>query len=127
MTFTPQPFERTYEYGTPVASAARTTSSQTSAIFAGAAIETINVFVNATAASGTSPSLVVSLEVSPDGGTTWYESAAAAALTAAGTGSFKASIYDASTVLTPLYRIKWAITGTTPSFTFEVLTLTTRS
>lgn len=127
MAFSPQALERTYQYDTPVASSARTASSQTSAISAGAAIETINVFVIVTAASGTSPSLTVSLEVSPDGGTTWFESAAGAALTAAGTESFKASIYDASTVLTPLYRIKWAITGTTPSFTFEVHTLTTRS
>lgn len=127
MAFTPRALERSYEYDTPVASADRTTTGQTAAIFAGSAIETINVFVDATAVSGTSPSLVVSLEVSPDGGTTWYESGTATAITAVGTQKFKVSVYNNSTVLTSLYRLKWTITGTTPSFTFSVRTYSTRS
>jgi len=127
MTFAPRALERSYEYSRPVASAARTTSSQTSAIFFGSAPETINLFVDVTAVSGTSPSLTVSLEVSPDGGTTWYEAKAGAALTAVGKQTIVATVYDTDVPLTSLYRIKWAITGTTPSLTFSVDTYTTRN
>lgn len=119
---------RDHDYVNVVPSAARTTTSQTAAIDAGNTPETIQLFVNCTAASGTSPNLVVSLEVSPDGGTTWYPSVAATALTAAGQKTITASVYTANTTpITRIYRVKWTITGTTPSFTFSVDSYVTRS
>lgn len=129
MTFSPGRLgQRDYEYVTLSASSAKTETGQTAATFVGCAPETINIFVNCTDQSGSaSPTATISLEVSPDGGTTWYTSASASALTGTGQRALTANVYDKSTPLTSLYRVKWVITGTTPSFTFDVLAYVTRN
>lgn len=115
------------------------TLSGNSAPFAVATGVDLDVSVNCTAASGTTPTMHVFLQGSPDGGTTWYDvpcdmalttNAAGAnvaakttnrningdtAISAAGTkcnGRFRGLGYDT-------IRLAWVIGGTTPSFTFE--------
>jgi hypothetical protein len=80
----------------------------------------VGVLLNVSAASGTTPSLVLSVEWSFDGAT--FVAAdpadALAALAAAG-GAVKLVKVKA-----PQMRVRWTITGTTPSFTFSVDTYT---
>lgn len=118
--------QRDHELAQVVTSAARTTSSQTSAIQVGRTPETVSLFINVTASSGTSPVLVVHLDTSPDGGTTWYSVANTANITATGQTRLGASVYNA-TAVGPIYRVRWVISGTTPSFTFTVDSLVTAS
>lgn len=99
---------------TIVASAARTTSSQSSSVTgwnrgAGAVCK-----LDVTAASGTTPQLTVTVQDSPDG-TTW---------TTRDTFGVKTAISNETrnlpTTLDAFQRVGWTITGTTPSFTFSV-------
>ncbi len=71
------------------------------------------IYVNVTAASGTTPTLDLSVEDSPDGGVTWYQAATAPQVTAAGGRAIRINLPLAADV-----RLVWAIGGTTPSFTF---------
>lgn len=69
--------------------------------------------------TGTTPTLVVSLEVSPDG-TTFYP------VTGGATSSITAASKNRIVVTDMLegnYRVVWTLTGTTPSFTGVVITL----
>lgn len=96
-----------------VASAARTTTGTSTPFNTGAA-DSIEGFLTVSAASGTTPTLDVTLETSVDGGSTWDTVGAFSQLTAAGSDSH---------VFGPLgdkCRWKWTIAGTTPSFTFTV-------
>lgn len=98
------------------------------------------IILDVTAASGTSPTLDVAIETSPDNGTTWYAAYEFTQMTSTGTrrmdirdigigitevGS-EVSIAEvnnpikANTVLTQDIRIKATIGGTNPSFTFAV-------
>lgn len=81
---------------------------------------------NVTAVSGTTPSMTVKLQWSPDGGTTWIDipSASLAAITAS--GSFQLRVapnitpvanLDIAHPLPRTWRAVYTITGTTPSFT----------
>jgi hypothetical protein len=104
-----------YERGddlTPVASAARTASGNSGAQDA-SGFSVAELLLDVTAASGTTPSLTVTIEESHDG-TTWRTVSAFAAKTAVGTERKSFSIAGR------YYRVSWAITGTTPSFTFSV-------
>lgn len=67
-----------------------------------------------TAASGTTPSLTLTVEDSPDG-STWTVRDTFPAQTGAATVT-----RALPTTLVGLQRVTWAITGTTPSFTFKV-------
>lgn len=100
-----------------VSSAARTASGNSGPL-ALANVATLDLEVNVSAVSGTSPSLALSVTWSddgtnfgaPDGGGDTF-----AAITAAGTVVKQLQAKG-------LYaQIAWAITGTTPSFTFSVL------
>lgn len=72
-------------------------------------------FLDVSGASGTTPSLVVSFEYSPDG-VTWFDSGVAyTAVTAVARPAVKQLTNFGRWV-----RAKWAITGTTPSFTFSL-------
>lgn len=82
------------------------------------------LYINVTAASGTTPNLVVKLQDSPDGGTTWYDVSSATAMTAVSTQAFRINL--SATPASDLLRIAWVITGTTPSFTFKVDTYGSR-
>lgn len=113
---------------TIVASAARTTSSNSAAFSVrdqdekGIGLSNLNVVVDVTAASGTGPSLALEVEWSVDGTTFGAADGSAdtfAAITAAGVKAKRVSIKA------PFYRLKWTITGTTPSFTFSASALPT--
>ncbi len=99
-----------------VPSAARTTNGNSGMVNPGESGETLCLLVNVTAASGTTPSLALSVEWS-NNGTVWATPETAdtfAALTAAAT---KVKTFERKAVF---YRVVWAITGTTPSFTFTI-------
>lgn len=94
-------------------SAARTTAGQGSAVQVDGA--TVSVHVDVTAVSGTSPSLALSLEWSNDG-TTWATGDPADTLTALTAAGRRVKSFAARGAYV---RLAWAITGTTPSFTFS--------
>jgi hypothetical protein len=86
----------------------------TSAAFNTDEADSLEATLTVSAASGTTPTLDVTLETSIDGGTTWTTVAAFAQKTAAG---------SQGRVFGPLgdqCRWKWTIAGTTPSFTFAI-------
>lgn len=72
------------------------------------------VYINASAVSGTSPSLTATIQHSPDSAT-WFNGAAGAALAAAGVQR----ITETANV-GRFGRLSLAVTGTTPSFTLSV-------
>jgi len=97
------------------ASAARTTTAD------GTPVEGINrdgpaaVFLDATAASGTTPTLDVTIEEYDSVSAKWYVIATFAQLVAV--GRERIAVADLSG---NRHRASWTITGTTPSFTFSV-------
>lgn len=110
------PHRRAYRQAnqqTIVASAARATNGNSSAV-TGWARQGAVAKLDVTAASGTTPSLTVTVQDSPDG-TTWTTRDTFAAKTTTGT--------ETRTIppgLDVFQRVAWVITGTTPSFTFSV-------
>ena len=101
--------------GEPVAlapSGVRTANGSGGAYVMGAR-GTLRLSLAVTAASGTTPNLVVTVETSADG-TTWYAAGTFAAKTAVSSERKSFSGLDRYA------RVSWAITGTTPSFTFSV-------
>lgn len=74
---------------------------------------TLRLTLAVTTATGTAPSLTVTVQTSHDG-TTWTNVAAFTAATAAGS---QRKVFAG---LDRLARASWAISGTTPSFTFAV-------
>lgn len=106
-------------YGDPVLvapSAARTASGSTASIELIGGGETIGVLLDVSAVSGTSPNLVVSLEWSNDG-TNWAVPETADAFTALTTAVKRVKTFERKALF---HRVVWTITGTTPSFTFQV-------
>lgn len=104
-----------------VTSAARTTTG-TGTAFNTDDITSIMATLAVSAASGTSPTLDVSLETSDSAGSTWTSVAAFAQQTTTQAGLYK--------VFGPVgyqCRWKWTIGGTTPSFTFTVATTDKRA
>ena len=101
---------------TEAASSAKTTTGNSGTITSPLGAEIAGAIV-VTAASGTTPTLDLYEEISPDDGTTWYTLQMFERLT--GTG----------TVLIPPHTVpgrrrwSWTIGGTTPSFTFGVTTM----
>jgi hypothetical protein len=104
-------------YVTAVASAARTASGQSAGLTLPASASDLVLDVNVTAVSGTTPTMTLEVQWSPDNGTTWVSSDPADTFTA-----ITASTRVSKTVKRKgdQYRIKWTIGGTTPSFTFAV-------
>lgn len=92
-------------------SAVRTTSGQAAGVLTGAG-HTVRAFLDVTAASGTAPSMTLTLETSHDG-TTW---SAVAAFTAKTAVSTERKVFVG---LNKHIRWSWAITGTGPSLTFS--------
>lgn len=100
-----------------VGSAARTTSGNSGALDPGERGNMIHLLVDVTAVSGGTPSLAFSIEWSPRGVSVFAAAETPDTFTAiTATGSRVKSF----TRKAPFYRIVWAITGTTPSFTFSV-------
>lgn len=100
---------------TLVASAARTTSGESAVLSGFDDADTLRAQLNVTAASGTTPSLTVLIEDTLDG-TNWNTVGSFSAKTAAGREVINASGPFANDI-----RVRWTITGTTPSFTFSVV------
>lgn len=99
-----------------VSSAARTASGNSVALYAGTTANTVNVALFVTAVSGTTPSMTISIDWSNDG-TTWFQSETPDTMTAVTATGNKVKPF---VVKAQYFRIVWAITGTTPSFTFSV-------
>lgn len=100
-----------------VPSAARTTTGTSAAIDVGDFARALSLLANVTAASGTTPTLDLSVEWSHDGGTTWAAGDPADAFTQSTAASAK---IRQVALKAPTYRLRWTIAGTTPSFTFAV-------
>lgn len=103
---------------TMVASAPRTTSSTSTVAFGWGRVTRIRAQLNVTAASGTDPTLDVTLEDSLDG-TNWNTIGTFAQATGA-----TREVKDISTPFAGMVRAKWVVAGTTPSFTFSVIAAT---
>jgi hypothetical protein len=99
-----------------VPSAARTTSGNSGSLDPGEQGNTLHLLVDVTAASGTTPSLALSVEWSSNG-TDWATPETADTFTAITAAAKRVKSF---TRKAPLDRVVWAITGTTPSFTFSV-------
>lgn len=82
----------------------------------------LDVLVDVTAVSGTTPSMTVSVEWSQDGGTTFAQADPADQFTALTAAATKAKNF---VIKGNAYRVVWTISGTTPSFTFSVRTYVT--
>src|SRR3954454_4863143 len=103
-------------YGDPITvlpSTVATTSATGPAVPSGA-YNTLRLVVATTAVSGTTPSMTVTIETSADGSTGWTSVGAFAAVTTVTT------VRKVVSGLDRFVRANYAITGTTPSFTFTV-------
>lgn len=76
----------------------------------------MNIYVAVSAVAGTSPSMTVTYQCSHDG-TDWYDHTSGAAITAAGNQLIKVSANAGKHG-----RLSYAISGTSPSFTFSATT-----
>lgn len=101
---------------TLVSSAARTTTGSVSLSDGWGSAKTIRAQLNVSAASGTTPSLTVLLEDSLDG-TTFNTIGTFAAKTTTGR-----EVINITAPFSERVRASWTISGTTPSFTFDVVT-----
>ncbi len=97
-----------------VASAAQTANGQTADLDGYGGASTLRCQLDVTAVSGTTPSLTVFIEDTLDG-VNWNQVGAFAAKTAVGR-----EVINVTTPFAKRLRVRWAITGTTPSFTFSV-------
>lgn len=98
------------------ASAARTTSGSSAAALTNASGRSAHFFVNVTAATGTSPTLVVRVQIQDPVSSNWIDLPGAATASITGTGLTLLTVNN----LPRTYRLAWTIGGTTPSFTFSV-------
>lgn len=96
-----------------LASAARTVTGQSTAFDVGN-LDTLDVLVSVTAVSGTSPSMTVNVEWTNDG-STWFVADPADAFTAITATGNKVKQFAVKGLSA---RLNYAISGTTPSFTF---------
>ena len=107
---------------TILSSAARAASGTADIGGIASEFDSADIFIDVTAASGTSPSLTVTYQASVDGGTTWFDVTSGAALTAVGK-----QIINVPSKLGAMGRLSYVISGTTPSFTFSALAQFRRS
>jgi hypothetical protein len=108
----------------PFASAARTASANSSAYPVGEA-DVLVLYVSNTATSGSSPTLDVKMQDSPDGGTTWFD-IAGAAITQVTSGT-SSQIVTATRKFSKTVRVVVTIGGSSPSFTCAVWFMTYKS
>lgn len=100
---------------TVVASAARTTSSNSGALPDYGPADKLRVQLNVTAASGTTPTLDVLVEDTLDG-TNYNTIGTFAQKTTTGR-----EVINITTQFADSIRVRWTVAGTTPSFTFSVV------
>jgi hypothetical protein len=105
-----------------VASAARTATGTGTQKCGFGRYEKFAFLLDVTAASGTTPTLDVTIQHSIDGGTNWHTLVAMTQATAAGEQIKVESEVESGTaeVYGDCFRAIWTIGGTTPSFTFKV-------
>jgi hypothetical protein len=86
-------------------------------------------YINVSAASGTTPTLAVRVQVQDPVSTTWFDINGAVTPTLTGISTAMLTVYPGiseaantkvSQALPRTYRVAWTIGGTTPSFTFSV-------
>ena len=104
------------------ASAARTATGVDAGVNVPTYADFVAVHVLTTAVSGTTPSATFTVEWSVDG-TTWSVADPADSFTAVTTAGNRVKLF---TVKGHQVRLAWAVTGTTPSFTFSAVGLFTR-
>lgn len=115
-----------YTPRTVVASAPVTTTGNSGAIYlgglqnAGGSPEWLSLLVSSTAVTGTTPSMTITIDWSMDGTVFASNDPTQDAFTAMTATGAKVKRFA---LLAPYYRINWAITGTTPSFTFSITEL----
>lgn len=95
--------------------AARTASGNSGMIQGFGDTDELTVQLAVTAVSGTTPSLTLTVESSIDGGTNWNVQDTFPAVTGPGV-----TTRTIANLVGDVIRVAWAITGTTPSFTFGV-------
>ncbi|GAC1306439.1 MAG: hypothetical protein NVSMB19_18600 [Vulcanimicrobiaceae bacterium] len=110
-----------------VAAATVLTASGQSGNLAVGGFRELAVLVNVTAASGTSPSIAFVVEMNDSAGSgAWYPLLSAPAITAVGLASysigsgFPSSTTSADAAFGDTVRVRYVVTGTTPSFTSQV-------
>lgn len=113
----PREIGQSYFEDAAVALSARTATGQQNLSGNYGEVSSLVVFVRITAVSGTTPTLTVAVEDSPNG-TDWAQVAITASLNAAGLTVLRIPL---TTPFGNTLRIRWVIGGTTPSFTFEVI------
>lgn len=98
------------------ASSAKTTSGQSAAAQTNASGRNAHFIVNVSALSGTTPAVVVRVQVQDPVSSLWVDlpGAASASISTVSTTLFTV------TNLARTYRLAWVVTGTTPSLTFSV-------
>jgi hypothetical protein len=79
--------------------------------------EDLAVLVSVASVSGTTPSLTPYLQISPDGGTTWFGTASGPAGGSAMTANGQQYIGVSGNYLGGRARLAYTVSGTTPSFT----------
>jgi hypothetical protein len=107
-----------YTQETPHPSAPETTSGSTvwqGTNYANAA--QLIIQLNVTAVSGTTPNMAFVIEDSVDGGANWNQVIAFTAVTAPGLQLLRVI---STTPFSPMLRSRRTITGTTPSFTYQL-------
>lgn len=80
--------------------------------------EAIALYTNVTAASGTTPTLDIKIQDSPDG-STWYDVPSFANTQFTTTGSERKAAPNVGEKLGPFIRLVWTLGGTSPDFTFQ--------
>lgn len=100
---------------TLVASTTQTASADSGPLLGFDDVATLRVQLAVSAAAGTSPSMTVVVEDTLDG-TNWNTLATFTAVTAVG-----AQVLNIAAPFADQLRVRWTVTGTTPTFTFSVL------
>lgn len=103
-----------YENSQIEASSAKTTTGNGTNVI-GAIGGRMAIFIDCTAASGTTPTLDLKLQWSHDG-TNFADAEPADSFTQITAAKKTVKVFDWKA---PIYRLVWTIAGTTPSFTFS--------
>lgn len=114
---------------TAEASSAKVASGNSAAALTNHNASGVQLFVNVSAASGTTPTLAVRVQVQDPVSSTWFDLPGAVTASITGVSTALLTIYPGVTVaansavsapLPRTWRLAWTIGGTTPSFTFSV-------
>jgi hypothetical protein len=100
---------------TALPSAARTTTGTVDLGAIPGEFDELCIYLDVTAVSGTTPSMTVTYQCSPDG-VTFFDNTIGTAITVAGKQLIKVSSMTGG-----FGRLSYAISGTTPSFTFSAV------